>query len=124
MKRLTVAILGLVLVASLAFAVSRSAFLNGQKSDYEDELAEVEAARDLVLNHAGRIDRINTGMPIINALIAETQDAELRQDWIELRDFYQDELDDWDADLAAWAIEIAKLEDIITEVQRLIDNPP
>lgn len=119
MKRLTIALLGLVLVSSLVFAVTRAQFLNNQRNFYAAEVTALEAARDEILNDTGRIDKINTVMPLLDTLIVETLDAELRGDWIVMRDELQAEIDSWDLDLANYDAQITEAQDKVDEIDRL-----
>ena len=124
MKRLTVAFLGLVLLSSLAYAeITRAQFLNNQRAALVTEISEHQAAKDALLANQSRIDKIDYGLPILQALIAEVQDAELRGDWLELYEVYSAEAVSWEADIAGWDEKIAVAQDKIDEIDRLLAGP-
>lgn len=120
MKKITLALLSFVLLSSLTLAVTRTGFLNNQRTQYANEIADLQAAKDALLNNSERIDRINTGLPLLEVLIAESQDAELRADWLEMYEQFTAEVESWDRDLASWDERIAKAQDKVDEIDRLL----
>ena len=124
MKKYLTAFLGLILVSSLAYAeITRAQFLNNQRGQLVTEIAEHQAAKDALLANQNRIDKIDYGLPILQALIDEVQDAELRGDWLELHEQYSAEAASWDADIAGWDAKIAEAQDKIDEIDRLLAGP-
>ncbi len=121
MKKYLTTVLTLILFSSLAYAeVTRAQFLNSQRGKLVTEIAEHQAAKDALLANQARIDKIQYGLPIVEALIAEVQDAELRGDWLKLYEQYSAEAADWEADIAGWDEQIAKAQDKIDEIDRLL----
>lgn len=120
MKRLAITAFLIVLISAAAFAVTRAQFLNNQRTLYVNEVAELQAAKDALLADANRIDKINTGIPLVEGLIAETLDAELRADWMALLAQYGGEVESWDRDLANWDARILKAQDKVDEIDRLL----
>ena len=121
MKKYLTAVLALVLSSSLAYAaITRTQFLNNQRGELVVEIAELQAARAALIANQAKIDKISFGLPIIEVLIAEVQDAELRGDWLELREQYSAEASDWEADIAGWDERIAKAQDKVDEIDRLL----
>ncbi len=124
MKKYLTAILGIVLLSSLAYAeITQAQFLNNQRGALVTEIAELQTAKDALLANQSRIDKINYGLPILEALIAEVQDAELRGDWLKLHEQYSAEATDWEADIAGWDEKIAEAQDKIDEIDRLLAGP-
>jgi hypothetical protein len=121
LKKYLTAFLGLILLSSLAYAeITRAQFLNNQRAGLVTEVAELQAAKDASLANQGRIDRINYGLPILEALIAEVLDGELRGDWLELYEKYSAEAASWEADIAGWDEQIAEAQDKVDEIDRLL----
>lgn len=121
MKKITIAILSLILISSLAHAaITRTQFLNNQRATLVTEIADHQAAKDALLANQARIDKIDYGLPILQALIAEVLDAELRGDWLDLHEQYSAEAASWEADLAGWDEKIAEAQGKIDEIDRLL----
>ncbi len=121
MKKYLTAVLALVLFSSLAYAaITRTQFLNNQRAALVTEITELQAAKDVSLADQARIDKINFGLPILEVLIAEVQDAELRGDWLELHEQYSAEATDWEADIVGWDEKIQKAQDKVDEIDRLL----
>jgi len=124
MKKVTTAVLGLVLITSLSYAeITRTQFLNNQKNKLVQEIAANQAAKDALLANQDRIDMINYGLPLLEALIDEVQDAELRADWLELYEQYSAEAASWENDIAGWDEKIAKAQAKVDEIDRLLALP-
>lgn len=124
MKKLTIAFLGLILLSSPVYAeITRTQFLNNQRAALVTEIADHQAAKDALLANQSRIDKIDYGLPILEALIDEVQDAELRGDWLELHEQYSAEAASWEADIAGWDEKIAEAQGKIDEIDRLLAGP-
>lgn len=124
MKRLTIAISGLLLASSLAFAQqAKINWLNNQKAGYQEQLDNLQTAKDALEGDQARIDRISTGLPLLQELIDDCQDAELRGDWLEIHARWTDEVESWDRDIASWNERITKAQDKVNEIDRLLAVP-
>ena len=123
MKKLAIA-LALILFSSFAYAaITRTQFLNTQRTQFVAEVTANQAAKNALLANQARIDKINFGLPILEALIAEVQDAELRGGWVLLYEQYSAEAEGWDADIAGWDVKIAEAQDKVDEIDRLLALP-
>ncbi len=101
-------------------AITRNGFLNNRKTQIIEEAQKVQAAKNALEADTGRIDKINDGLPLLASLIEEVRDATLRGEWLLLHDEYSKVSEDWDRNINSWDAKLAKLQQKLDEVDRLI----
>lgn len=101
-------------------AITRNGFLNNHKTQIIEEAQKVQAAKNALEADTGRIDKINDGLPLLASLIEEVRDATLRGEWLLLHDEYSKVSEDWDRNINSWDAKLAKLQQKLDEVDRLI----
>ena len=119
MKRL-ILFAALIAITITAYPQDRTTWLNNRRAELAAELSGVQDAKTAREADSAKIAIITGGLPLLDQLIVDCQDASLRAIFLEWRDKYAADIESWTNDMANWDAEIVRLTAMIAEIDRLL----